>query len=121
LRSRVSELARENANLRLMVTRLESERAQLQHRLSLLENGVRQSLLRDSELRNLRFQLQKASERLWHGKKRQPKGNPRPQQPQKEQRKNSQMPPKDNLNKLGSPKVDIEKMVTDYRRGRKQI
>jgi predicted RNase H-like nuclease (RuvC/YqgF family) len=121
LRARASELARENANLRLMVMRLEGEKSQLGERLRLLENGVRQSLLRDSELRNLRFQLQKVSERLQHGKKLQPREKQHPRQPQKEQRKNSQMPPKDNLNKLGSPKVDIEKMVTDYRRGRKQI
>ncbi|VVC01174.1 Uncharacterised protein [uncultured archaeon] len=120
LRFRASELARENANLRLMLSRLDNEKRQLEARLRLLENGVRESLLRDSELRKLRFQLGKASERLGYGRKGKQRQPGAKQQPPKVQQKSGQ-PPKDNLNKVGNPKVDIEKMVTDYRRGRKQI
>jgi len=57
LKSRISELARENAHLRMLAERLESENRALEGKIRLLENGVRQAMLRDSEFRKLRFQL----------------------------------------------------------------
>jgi hypothetical protein len=116
LRQRASSLARENANLRLMLERLEGERAQLERRLGLLENGVRQSLLRDSEIRRLRFQLQQALGRF------RPKSGRHPGQKSAEKQRGMAPPQsgKDALNKLGEPKVDLENLVAEYRKGRKQ-
>ncbi len=111
LRHRVAVLARENAHLRLMVGRIEDEKRRLESHVRLLENGVRQSLLRDSELRKLRFQLQRAAERLGPGQKRQK--NPASQPRGKQERQN------DALNKLGEPTLDLEKLVAEYRKGRK--
>ena len=146
LKARVSFLARENANLKLMMGKLENERAQLQDRIRLLENGARQSLLHDSELRKLRFRLQQALQRLQPGRKpaegsalsSAPAGAPAFDSPagsskssgrkaaavatqKKEEGKAERLHREnDDLNRLGSPNVDLEKMVTDYRRGRKQ-
>ncbi len=120
LKERVSSLARENANLRLHTERLEYEKGQLQERLRLLENGVRQSMIRNTELRSLRFRLQKTLERFKPKKKSQ---MPSPQQKKEENQpmNPSPQPKNDDLNSLGGPKLDLEKMVTDYRRGRKQL
>ena len=77
LKGRISALARENANLRLTLERLEEEKAALMHRLRLFENGVRQNIARDMEVRRLRFQLQKYAERLMHYEKwKQKRGKP---------------------------------------------
>lgn len=114
LKERVSSLARENANLRMMLSRLEDEKRRLLQRVRLLENGVQERLLRDSELRSLRFQLLQALGRFKPKKKgaQQKKGQPGEQ---------THSPPQnDDLNRLGKPNIDLEKLVTEYRRGRKQ-
>ena len=69
LRSRVSSLARENANLRLLAEKLASEKEQLSSRLSLLQNDMRRSLFQDSELRRLKYQLQQSLDRFTYRKK----------------------------------------------------
>ena len=51
----------------MSLERLEAEKAALLHRLRLLENGVRESVVRDSEFRKLRFQLQQAVAKLRSG------------------------------------------------------
>lgn len=139
LQERVSALARENANLRLLSERLEAEKAQLQERLRLLENGVRESFLRDSEMRKLRFHLQQSLGRLnsrhaWKKKgqkeKRQGDGQKHAdaQKPgqlamkQKDLQGGKERPSKtaDDLNSLAGPKFDLERLVTEYRKGRSQ-
>ena len=152
LRARASSLARENAHLRMLTSRLESEKQQLENRVRLLENGVRQSVLRDSELRKLRFQLGMAIEKLgWRGKKHAknpptqhasanqpsarkqdtPKSAPshqkQPEQPPKTQNTARQKPkstpvaPSDEggLYNLGKPDLNLDKLVAEYRKGRK--
>lgn len=140
LKERASSLARENANLRLLVARMENERQQLESRLRLFENGVRQSMLRDSELRRLRFQLQQTLGRLKTRPKqsKNPHRQGRPQKspqvlhgqyaqaerqgpvPPNQQKQRSSTAQNDDLNSLVSPKLDLEKLVTEYRRGKKQ-
>lgn len=127
LRLRVSSLARENANLKLMLERLEEEKGQLSSRLSLLQNDMRRSIFQDSELRRLKYQLQQSLDRFsW--KKRAKKGAV--QQPQKKSahagQGASQKPQaavqkksEDTLNKMAEPGIDIEKLVAEYRKGRK--
>lgn len=154
LRARVSSLARENAHLRMLATRLENEKQQLEARVRLLENGVRQSVLRDSELRKLRFKLGQAVEKLgMRGKNRagktqnqhphakhplSPKQNPAMQPPRKQnpakpvpdlpkQHVSAPLPPSRQkapshdvgLYNLGERKMDLDKLVAEYRRGRK--
>jgi len=120
LRSRLESLARENANLRISIERLEEEKAALMHRLRLMENGVRQTVLRDSEFRKLRFQLQNAMNRLsWKGKK----GTAHYQPPaKKEEPKRKEAQPIDGgeqINSLGEPEIDLERLVAEYRKGRR--
>jgi len=86
------------------VERLEGEKRQLESRLRLLENGVRQRIMRDAELRRLRFQLQQSLERLRTCKSQ-----------QKAPRSASG---REVLNKE-EPNLDLEKMVAEYRKGRK--
>ncbi len=128
LKERVSSLARENANLRLLLERMENEQQQLEGRIRLFENGVRQSMLRDSELRNLRFRLQQTLGRL-KPKEKNPKGLRKQAEPQKSpshvsggQQQKELLPSaqNDDLNSLGKPIINLEKMVTEYRRGKKQ-
>ena len=176
LRARVSALARENAHLRMLVARLEAEKRQLADRMHLLENGVRQNFLRDTELRKLRFQLgqtlQKLSSKQAWKKGAQQKGEPLDGQlqekqaadpeknqqaqkirqsqfdpnapPQERQRQDSATAPQRNpqkqntdipssqqqpggnasrkeavLNNLRNSGLDLEKMVAEYRRGKK--
>ncbi len=115
LRDRLESLARENANLRLALERLEEEKAALMHRLRLMENGVRQSVMRDSEFRKLRFQLQNAMNRLsWRKKKQKPAQ--RMAAPQK--RKEEPASEKEQIN-IGETGIDLERLVADYRKGRK--
>lgn len=119
LRLRVSSLARENANLRLLVEKLESEKEQLASRISLLQNDMRRSILQDSELRRLKYQLQQSLDRFAYKKK---KGVPQQQQQKQHPatKKHDEHPKdKDDLNKLIEPKLDIEKLVAEYRKGRK--
>ncbi len=135
LHLRVSSLARENAHLRMLIERLEGEKRQLAERVHLLENGVRQSLLRDNELRKLRFQLQQSLQKMGgrgrqekHSKKAQNEGethqrereggkSQRKESPKKESRVDSGSL-EDGLNKLGKRNIDIEKLVAEYRSGR---
>ncbi len=161
LRSRASALARENAHLRMLASRLESEKQQLESRVRLLENGVRQTVLRDSELRKLRFQLALAIEKTaWRGKKRGKtgdahgqgaQGNPSSQKKPSFQKQNpaslphhppqshqkppatAQKPPvsapkppsrkapsyDEGLYNLGEGKLNLDKLVAEYRKGRK--
>jgi hypothetical protein len=140
LRSRLESLARENANLRMSNERLEGEKSALSHRLRLLENGVRQTVMRDSEFRKLRFQLQNAMNRLTWRKK---KGTAHYQQPakkeeprQKDVKKSDDGEGTDRLsgrafaqrakserseeiNNLSEPGIDLERLVAEYRKGRK--
>jgi predicted RNase H-like nuclease (RuvC/YqgF family) len=114
LRERLSFLARENSNLKMMLQRLENEKQALLHRLRLLENGVRERMFRDSEVRSLRFKLKQAM--LQIGQMRR-KGK-------KEKWKERNIPvheskaPSDNLYKF-EEKIDLEGLVAEYRKGRK--
>ena len=123
LRSRVSSLARENANLKLLVERLEDEKQQLSSRLALLQNEMRRSILQDSELRRLKWQLQQSLERFSWKKQAKKKGAP-PQKPQAVPQKQHHAPSKhgmkNSLNNLGEGSIDSEKLVAEYRKGRKQ-
>jgi len=115
LRARLSSLARENANLRLAMERLEEEKAALMHRLKLMENGVRESVMRDSEFRKLRFQLQNAMNKLkWSTRPKTAHGQP----PQKKREPPAPEKGKEQIN-IGEPEIDLERLVADYRKGRK--
>ncbi|MFA6328804.1 MAG: DUF460 domain-containing protein [Candidatus Micrarchaeia archaeon] len=138
LRARLESLARENANLRISLERLEGEKASLLHRLKLMENGVRQTVLRDSEFRKLRFQLQQATNRLsWRKKKG--TAHYQPIAKKEDARTNfqrnlpalehgnsnttkKQAKPADvgeEINNLSEPEVDLERLVSEYRKGRR--
>lgn len=122
LKERISSLARENANLRLTLERLEEEKAALMHRLRLFENGVRQGISRDIEVRRLRFQVQKYAERLMHNEKwRQKKGKiaQKPQQAAREEKQAAGAAA--GLNKLVEPNLDLERIVEEYRKGRDKL
>jgi predicted RNase H-like nuclease (RuvC/YqgF family) len=130
LRLRLEALARENANLRLALERQEEEKAALLHRLRLMENGVRESVMRDSEFRKLRFQLQNAMNRLsFKGK---PKHTPPQQNKQGKQQAKAEKKEEsremaggrdegmgEGINSLGEQGIDLERLVADYRKGRK--
>ena len=113
LRERISSLARENANLRLLAERLEDENRALAQRVRLLENGVRGSFIRDGEFRRLRYQLQLALSRL-HERKNAARvpGRAAAQAEKKQEQKEGGI-----LNVAGKD-IDLEKMVMDYRKGR---
>jgi predicted RNase H-like nuclease (RuvC/YqgF family) len=130
LRIRLESLARENANLHLALERMEEEKQALLHRLRLLENGARQSVMRDSEFRKLRFRLQQAMNRLsWKGKPKQ-----RQAQQNKQKGKAGQLADSkgmlaaaastiggmgEGINSLGGQEIDLERLVAEYRKGRK--
>ncbi len=94
---------------------LEAEKARLLSRLRLLENGVRQSFLRDSELRKLRFRLEKTMEKM----------KPKRLKIQKERKQAEPQgdaaaaEDKPGLYNLGEPEFDLERLVAEYRKGRK--
>lgn len=121
LRLRVSSLARENANLKLLVERLEDEKQQLSSRLARLQNEMRRSIFQDSELRRLKYQLQQSLDRFRPKKKgAQQQGQKQPAEQKHAPQKNSAHPPgKDTLNNLAESSIDIEKLVAEYRKGRK--
>ena len=120
LRARLEALARENANLRMSLERLEEEKAALMHRLRLMENGVRQTLLRDSEFRKLRFQLQNAMNRLsWKGKKRTAHYQPQQKKDDPPQKKAKSVDESEGINNLSDPEIDLERLVSEYRKGRR--
>ncbi|VVB99340.1 Uncharacterised protein [uncultured archaeon] len=147
LKERVSALARENSNLRLLLERLEGEKQELSSRLSLLQNDYRRSLLQDSELRRLKYQLQQSISRLGWGKKKKTKGSviqgagkqapkeTRPAQavqpgkvgsqraqhekePLKTREPRTVLQGKEEDINVEEEKLDIEKLVMEYRRGR---
>ena len=111
LKERVSSLARENANLRLLIERIDEEKKQLSSRLSLLQNDMRRSLLQDSELRHLKHRLHQSLERM-HFKR---KNRVNQEKPPVVLQKKAEMPEEDVLND-DAKKIDLEKMVMDYRR-----
>lgn len=119
MRERIASLARENANLRLTLERLEEEKAALMHRLRLFENGVRQGQARDIEVKRLRFQVQKYYERLMHKEKW------RQKKPQQKTANEKKAPVHEaaplQLNKLAEPELDLEKMIMEYRKGRDRL
>ena len=123
LRLRLEELARENANLKLALDRVEEEKAALLHRLRLLENGVRQSVMRDSEFRKLRFQLQQTLSRLSRkgGKRKRQPDLPPQKQTQNKGAESAGNARKEGINNLGSQEVDLERLVGEYRKNRKII
>ena len=140
LRARLESLARENANLRMSLERLDGEKAALEHRLRLMENGVRQTVLRDSEFRKLRFQLQNAMNRLAWRKK---KGTAHYQEPAKKDEpggkgakkandseqtarnsgrafaQRAKPEPSEGINNLSEEELDLERLVAEYRKGRR--
>ena len=120
LRARLEALARENANLRISIERLEEEKAALMHRLRLMENGVRQTVLRDSEFRKLRFQLQNAMNRLsWKGKKRTAHYQPPAKKEEPRQKEAKKANDSEQINNLSEPDIDLERLVSEYRKGRR--
>src|SRR3989344_3861730 len=120
LRSRVSSLARENANLKLLIERLEDEKQQLSSRLALLQNEMRRSIFQDSELRRLKYQLQQSLDGFRPRKKKEAKQEERKgTHPPAAKKESGQSSNKDALNNLAEQGVDIEKLVAEYRRGRK--
>jgi uncharacterized protein len=119
LRSRLEALARENANLRISLERMEGEKASLEHRLRLMENGVRQTVLRDSEFRKLRFQLQNAMNRLsWRKKKGTAHYQPQQKKEEPRQKEPKKIEDSEGIN-IGEPEIDLERLVAEYRKGRK--
>ncbi len=130
LRARVSALARENANLRIALERQDDEKRQLMGKLALLENGVRQNFLHDSELRKLRFRLQQSLERIRPKGKIEKRQQPREMKlsiPQKARETPAESPKQplevqaegDGLYNF-EERIDLEKLVAEYRRGRKE-
>ena len=139
---RIASLVRENSNLRALAERLEWEKRGLEERVRRLESGARQMLLRDSEIRKLRFGLRMAEEKLGKARRRADKGRLEPAaggkciarmpdlnalsggrdsdaaKPAAEGRKKAKSPESDDLNSLGEPKLDLEKLVREYRKGR---
>ena len=113
LKGRVSSLARENANLRLLAERLEEENRALAQRVRLLENGVRGSIIRDGEFRRLRYQLGLAVSRLHSGKNFGRGQDRAPAQAREGQAQGGVL-------NVDEEKIDLEKMVMDYRKGRRQ-
>jgi len=118
LRQRLESLARENANLRLALERLEEEKAALLHRMRLMENGVRESVMRDSEFRKLRFQLQQAMNRLTWRKRPKTAHAERQQHAAPQKKREEPTRGKIEINN-GEPEIDLERLVADYRKGRK--
>ncbi|MCX8198276.1 MAG: DUF460 domain-containing protein [Candidatus Micrarchaeota archaeon] len=117
LRRRISLLARENANLRMLAARLEAEKRQLEAKVRLLENGARQKVMRDSQLRKLRFKLGQMLKKLNDKNTWRKKGSEEKKQIPLAQ---SQPAKKDtDLNNLSRPVLDLEKIVEEYRRGRR--
>jgi len=129
---RVSSLARENANLRMLIGNLEHEKNALAEKIRLLDNGVRARMDIDIEIRRLRFQVQKYAERLAAKEKwrKKPKENKNVQQKMEtdrhaqQKKENFSQTPKEKqsqiaLNKLRQEEINIEKIVADYRKGRK--
>ncbi|MEM4633665.1 MAG: DUF460 domain-containing protein [Candidatus Anstonellaceae archaeon] len=117
LRSRAATLARENAHLRMLVARLEAEKRQLEGKIRLLENGVRKSVLRDSELRKLRFKLGRMLKRMndknnWR-KSSKLQTEILPKQREMQEKKET------GLNNLAHPVLDLEKIIEEYRRARR--
>ena len=120
LRTRLEALARENANLRISLERLEEEKAALMHRLRLMENGVRQTVMRDSEFRKLRFQLQNAMNRLsWRGKKKTAHFQPVAKKEEPQKKKTESNADSEGINSLREPEIDLERLVAEYRKGRR--
>ena len=138
LRARLGSLARENANLRLTLDRLEEEKAALAHRLHLMENGVRDSVVRDAEFRKLRFQLQNAMAKIhralpaseprgsdpmtrltWRGKKKTAHHQQVPKKEEKPKKEAKRVDDREQINSLGEPELDLERLVAEYRKGRK--
>ena len=120
LKGRLETLARENANLRLSNERLEEEKAALSHRLRLMENGVRQTVLRDSEFRKLRFQLQQATNRLsWRKKKGTAHFQPTSKKNEAGQKEAKPVDKGEGINNLSEPEIDLERLVWEYRKGRR--
>lgn len=125
LRSRLESLARENANLRLHVERIEEEKQALIYRLRLFENGVKQSLIKDAEFRKLRFRLQRSMEMLFSRRRKRGKPNEIKKGEVRKEEKNTGTIRKENeagkevINNLGKEELDLEGIVAEYRRGRK--
>ncbi|MCX6772572.1 MAG: DUF460 domain-containing protein, partial [Candidatus Micrarchaeota archaeon] len=151
LRSRVSSIARENANLHLLIEKLEAEKRQLSSRLIMLQNDMRRSILQDSELRRLKYQLQQSLDHFTHKKKKGPQqqqqktGQPQTQKKGQQEQQGQQKKPQqvqqqqksqpvqqqtakkhdvknekeDTLNNMTESRIDIEKLVAEYRKGRK--
>lgn len=120
LRARLEFLARQNANLRMANDRLEEEKAALMQRLRLLENGVRKTLMREGEYRRLRHQLQQSLARLSERKgKRQAHG--KGSQPPQQGKAQPQKAHSEGINSLGEPNLDLERLVEEYRKGRKNF
>ena len=119
LRARLEALARENANLRITLERREEEIAALAHRLRLMENGVRQTVLRDSEFRKLRFQLQNAMNRLtWRKKKGTAHFQPVVKKEEPPKKETKPVDESEQIN-IGEPEIDLERLVAEYRKGRR--
>ena len=119
LRLRVSSLARENANLKLMLERLEDEKAQLSSRLSRLQNEMRRSIFQDSELRRLKYQLQQSLDRFRPRKRGAGTEQKKGVHQMAAKKESGQSSNKDTLNNLDEGSIDIEKLVAEYRKGRK--
>ncbi|MCX8197239.1 MAG: DUF460 domain-containing protein [Candidatus Micrarchaeota archaeon] len=111
LKQRVLLLARQNANLKAMVERLESEKRELERRLKLLENGARQALLKDREIRRLRFNLERALRELNRTKRQ-------GQQNEAGGKEKIQKNESNEILNVDAEKIDLEAMVMEYRRNR---
>ncbi|MEM4554437.1 MAG: DUF460 domain-containing protein [Candidatus Anstonellaceae archaeon] len=109
LRVRFALLARQNANLKLMVERLESEKSEAERRLRMAENEARQKMMRDREIQKLKARLEAALLRI-----RQLEGMLRKEEKQKEQK-----PASNQILNVDAEKIDLEALVMEYRKGRK--
>lgn len=116
LRSRLESLARENSNLKLHISRLEEEKSALLHQLRLYENGVRQTLMREGEYRRLRHQLEESLRRLTFRRKKKKHAIEPQKPPEKHPEQHSHKAGKEGINNLAEPKLDLERMVEEYRK-----
>ncbi|MEM4348297.1 MAG: DUF460 domain-containing protein [Candidatus Anstonellaceae archaeon] len=109
IRTRYALLVRQNANLKLMVERLEIEKREAERRLRLAENEARQKILRDKEVQKLKSRLEAAFLRI-----RQLENMLRKEEKQREHK-----PASNQILNVDAEKIDLEALVMEYRKGRK--
>ncbi len=101
----ISRLSHENANLKKALDAADAKISSMQQKISMLERGVSERLRKDSQLRALRYEVQRLKGEI--AKLAQAK------------KSDSQHAPKGGLNNLGEQEIDIGTLVEEYRKGKK--